>query len=252
MSNIGWIKIWRVILEDPMYLQLNSKQRDVMLVLLLMANHQKNEWLFNGELYICEAGQFITSLKNIKENCAKDVSNQNIRTVLNKLKKYKFLTNKSTNKNSLITICNWEKYQGELTNELTNNQQTTNKRLTTNKNDKNVNNNSNNINILLPERISDNFKKWLNLWEGSQGYPITKNLKKNETAIKNIVKVHGVERLKQALIYLTKARGQKGNKKIYWANFVSSYIKLDANWDNIQAYITTFEIESAQENEYKA
>jgi hypothetical protein len=123
----GWIKLWRAIEEDPMYLSMTSKQRDVLLQVLLMANHQEKSWIYDGKLYHCKPGQFVTSLDQIQERCAKDVSIQNIRTAISIMESYQFLTNKSTNKNRLITICNWEKYQGELTSNLTGNQQATNK-----------------------------------------------------------------------------------------------------------------------------
>ncbi|MCP1355438.1 DnaD domain-containing protein [Aneurinibacillus migulanus] len=137
----GWIKLYRKTLRSPMYRQLNSKQRDVMMTVLLMANHRSNTWEFKGELYQVKPGQFVTSLENLKENCASDVSVQNIRTALSKLESHGFLTNESTKRNRLITVVNWGFYQGdeELTNketnyQLTNNQQTTNRQLTTNKN----------------------------------------------------------------------------------------------------------------------
>ncbi|WCK53866.1 DnaD domain protein [Aneurinibacillus sp. Ricciae_BoGa-3] len=141
----GWIKLYRKTLRSPMYRQLNSKQRDVMMTVLLLANHQSNTWEFKGEIYQVKPGQFVTSLENLKENCASDVSIQNIRTALTKLESHGFLTNVSTKRNRLITVVNWAFYQGddepankEINHQLTNNQQTTNRQLTTNKNEKNL------------------------------------------------------------------------------------------------------------------
>lgn len=133
----GWIKIHRKIEENPMYLQMNSKQRDVLIQVLLMANHQSREWLFKGQLYKVEPGQFICSLSSIQEKCASDVSIRNIRTALLLMSKHGFLTNHSTKQNRLISICKWHEYQDKVTKEVTDNRQTTDKRLTTNKNDKN-------------------------------------------------------------------------------------------------------------------
>lgn len=133
----GWIKLHRRMLESSMYKQLNSKQRDVMLTVLMMTNHKAKEWEYGGIVYKANPGQFVCSLDSIKQNCASDVSIQNIRTTLLKLEKHGFLTNESTNRNRLITIVNWAVYQksdDELTGELTDNQQATNKQLTTNKN----------------------------------------------------------------------------------------------------------------------
>jgi len=143
----GWIKLHRKVMKSPMYRQLNSKQRDVMMTILLLANHESNTWEFRGEVYEVQPGQFITSLDSLKENCASDVTTQNIRTALLKLEKHGFLTNESTKKNRLITVVNWGLYQGcgdttnkEINRQPTNSQQTANNQLTTNKNDKNLKN----------------------------------------------------------------------------------------------------------------
>lgn len=140
MSEGGWIKLYRKIQDDALYKDLTAVQRDIMINILLMVNHQPSEWIFEGKKYTCQAGQLITSLKSIKEKCSKEVSIQQVRTCLLKLEKYGFLTSKSTNKNRLITIANWEVYQGDasdVTSNLTSNQQADNKQLTTNKNVRN-------------------------------------------------------------------------------------------------------------------
>jgi gamma-glutamylcyclotransferase (GGCT)/AIG2-like uncharacterized protein YtfP len=152
--NKGWIKLHRKLLNSDMYRSLNSKQRDVMLICLLLANHKGKDWIWKGELHKCQAGQFITSLDELTKLTAKDVTSQNIRTCLLKLETWNFLTNKSTNKNRLITICNWAAYQDdekETNKQLTSNQQTTNKQLTNkltpNKNVKNIKE------VITPEEI---------------------------------------------------------------------------------------------------
>jgi uncharacterized protein YvpB len=143
MGPDGWVKLYRKTQKSDMYKNLNSVQRDVMINCLMLANHKENKWEWNGEIFEAEPGQFITSLSSLKEVCAKDVSIQNIRTALKKLERWDFLTNKSTKTGRLITIVNWGKYQGldcevnkDNNKEVTKNQQSTNKELTTNKNDK--------------------------------------------------------------------------------------------------------------------
>lgn len=133
----GWIKLHRKIQVSPLYRSLNSKQRDIMMQILLMASHAENEWVFKGQLYRVKPGQFITSLETLEEKCASDVSVQNIRTCLLKLEKGDFLTSESTNKNRLITVLNWELYQGGEENQQAD-QQSSNKQLTTINNVKNV------------------------------------------------------------------------------------------------------------------
>ena len=127
-----------------MYESLNSKQRDVMIQLLLMANHENRKWEWQGQVFECQPGQFVTSIESLRKHCASDVSTQNIKTALLKLEKWQFLTNKSTKTGRLITICNWTKYQDlenqtnqDTNRQLTNSQPTANQQLTTNKNIKN-------------------------------------------------------------------------------------------------------------------
>ena len=148
----GWIKLYRKTLKSDMYKSLNSKQRDVMMTLLMMVNHKENKWEWNGQIFKTKPGQVVTSIAKIKENCASDVSLQSVRTALLKLEKWGFLTNESTKTGRLITIVNWGVYQDgedqtnkENNKELTKHQQRTNKELTTNKNDKNVKNDKEDI-----------------------------------------------------------------------------------------------------------
>jgi len=143
MDN-GWIKLHRRIQKSDVYKTLNAVQRDVMIQCLLLANHEPHSWEWQDKIYEVVEGEFITSLKSLKKVCAKGVSVQNIRTSLDKLEKWSFLTNKSTKTGRLIKIVNWAKYQSKdtktnkVTNkQLTKNQQSTNKALTTNKKDKN-------------------------------------------------------------------------------------------------------------------
>jgi len=87
-------------------------------------------------------GQFVFGRKKAADETG--MSEQNIRTCLDYLRRSKNLTSKSTNKFTVITVVNWEDYQGwqdgtnqQTNQQLTNNQPTTNQPLTTNNNDKN-------------------------------------------------------------------------------------------------------------------
>ncbi|MEJ4197463.1 replication protein [Enterococcus faecium] len=143
----GWIKLYRQLLEKPIWQESTPEQKVILITLLSMANHEEREWEWQGEPYKASPGQFVTSLDSIRKKCGKGISLQNVRTALKRFEKYEFLTNQPTNKNRLITIVNWEVYQSkdnDLTKELTSNQQATNKQLTTNKNEKNYKNEKNN------------------------------------------------------------------------------------------------------------
>ncbi len=87
----------------------------------------------------------VTSLASLAEKCGKGITVQNVRTALEKFEKYGFLTNQSTKTGRLITVVNWAFYQDsscEVTKQPTKHQQSSNKEVITNKNDKNDKNNN--------------------------------------------------------------------------------------------------------------
>lgn len=107
----GYIKAYRKTLKSDMYQVLTASQRDVFWACLLLANHKPKQWEWNGEVYMCKPGEFITSLASLKKNCASDTSIKNIRTALDKLEKWDFLAIKATKSGRLISIKNWDIYQ---------------------------------------------------------------------------------------------------------------------------------------------
>lgn len=138
ISPVGYFKMHRELFSKPIWVNSNSKQKAILITLLAMAQWKDNKWEFGNELYETKSGQFITSLESIAIASGKDISIQNVRTTLKRLETLGFLTNKSTNKNRLITLVNWGKYQEDTVNinrqdnkQLTSNQQATNKQLTT-------------------------------------------------------------------------------------------------------------------------
>lgn len=131
----GWIKLYRDI-EDWRYFS-DAKTLQLFLYLILHANTE--DCYFHSEL--CRRGELITSISHLSD--VLNLSTQNIRTIFRKLNG-KELTIKTTNRNTHITICNYDSYQGEKkeTNkennkQITNKQQTNNKQLTTIKEYKN-------------------------------------------------------------------------------------------------------------------
>ena len=144
MSNGNWIKLNRALFDKPIWLNSTAEQKVVLIAILGMVNHAPTEWEWKGEKYSCEPGQKITSLPKIVEQCGKGITIQNVRTALKRFEKLGFLTDESTEQGRLITVVNWGKYQHEScepnrqpNRQLTDGQQTANRRLTSNKNNKN-------------------------------------------------------------------------------------------------------------------
>ena len=131
----GWVKIHRKIIEWEWH---NSPATlSLFIHLLLLANHDDKEW-HGVEV---KRGQLVTGRKKLAE-CT-GLSEQQIRTSLNRLKSTKEITISTTKKYSIVTICNYETYQLEQNPTKPINQPSeepqNNQELTTTGEDKNIN-----------------------------------------------------------------------------------------------------------------
>lgn len=83
----------------------DSKTFHLFIHLLINANHQPKKW--RG--ITIERGQFLTGRHTLKGQTG--ISEQSIRTSLERLKSTSEITIQSTNQFSIITLCNYSKYQ---------------------------------------------------------------------------------------------------------------------------------------------
>lgn len=125
----GFVKIYRQIIKWGWYRDVPVKV--LFLHCLFMANYQEDN--LHGKTI--ERGSFVTSVDELSQQTGLTV--QNTRTALKKLISTGEITKKSTNKYTVITVVNYDKFQkvsqsltSKLTNTLTNEQQTANKQLT--------------------------------------------------------------------------------------------------------------------------
>ncbi len=128
MANNGFIKLNRKMLEWEWYDDNNVKV--LFLHLLFIANWKDKKW--HGKTI--KRGQVITSLTHLSEQT--HLSIQQTRTALDKLISTNDITKSTTSTYTIITICNYNKYQDNNTvdnTQITNEQQTNNKRVTTTK-----------------------------------------------------------------------------------------------------------------------
>ena len=148
----GWIKIHRKILENPIICK-DSDYLAVWIYLLLNATHKEIPALFKGKKIILQKGQLITGRKSMASQLK--ISESKIFRIINDYKSEQQIEQQTSNKNSLITILNWDKYQQiEQQNEQQmNNKRTTNEQqMNTNKNVKNDKNVKNEKNIIKKEK----------------------------------------------------------------------------------------------------
>lgn len=107
----GWIKVHRKILNSEFYRGLTGRQRDVIITLLLMMNHEPREWIYKGVKYKTEPGQCITSLQKIADRCGKDCTREVVRATIKHAENAHFLKQKTHTTHTVISIENWDKYQ---------------------------------------------------------------------------------------------------------------------------------------------
>ena len=142
----GYVKVWRKSLDSG-WLH-NPNLWTFWCWCLLKASHREMDMMVGLQKVHLMPGDFIFGRKAASMELK--ISEQTIRTNLDSLRKHKNLTIKATNKFSVISIMNWNIYQGEeiednqqTNQQLTNKQPTTNQQLTTNKNVKNEKNEKN-------------------------------------------------------------------------------------------------------------
>ena len=126
----------------------------VWMYLLLNATHAEYPALFKGKKIMLQPGQLITGCISIGNQLS--ISESKVRRTLNDFIIDEQIDRQTSNKNSLITILNWDLYQnfdGQNDSQVTDKRRTTDGQVTTNKNNKNIKNDKNVINTYsdIPE-----------------------------------------------------------------------------------------------------
>ena len=176
--NEGWIKLHRRFLEWEWFD--NSDMIKLFVYFLLKANHKGKNW----KGIKVERGQLITGRKKLAFELK--MSEQKIRTCIERLKSTSEITTKPTNKYSIITVTNYDNYniknntkqptkQPDNNQPATNKQPTNNQQVTTNKNEENDKN--------------EKKKEYLAIFNKARRlYPGTK--RGNETEFEDFIKKH--------------------------------------------------------------
>ena len=148
-NDDGWIKFHRKMLNSAIFNAGDPHLFMLFVYLLLSVNHKQKKIIVNGKLLTLNPGQGLFSIDRIVEG---------ITGVTRKSKKFSRLAsfyyrrlkilestqktkNETTSKFTIITIVNWGRYQ-QSEEQSNNNRITSEKQAKTNKNDKNVKNNT--------------------------------------------------------------------------------------------------------------
>lgn len=105
----GWIKLYRKIMENPIVTK-DADHLAIWVYLLLNATHDTYPALFKGERILLEPGQLLTGRKTIASRLS--ISESKVSRVLEAFKNEHQIEQQTSNKNRLISIVNWDFYQG--------------------------------------------------------------------------------------------------------------------------------------------
>ncbi len=103
MGNVGWIKLHRKMLDWEWYGDGNTFR--LFVHLLLTANHKPQSW----KGVVIGRGELATGRQSLSAQTG--LSEQSVRTSLERLKSTNEITIKSTSKYSIVTIVNYDTYQ---------------------------------------------------------------------------------------------------------------------------------------------
>jgi hypothetical protein len=120
----GYVKLHRQVLDNPIVCKDNDHLA-VWIYILCEATHKKHPHLFMGEKIMLKPGQFTTGRKRIAAKL--NISESKVQRILKAFESEQQIEQQNGNKNRLITVKNWGKYQAS---EQQNEQQVNNKRTT--------------------------------------------------------------------------------------------------------------------------
>ena len=130
MSEIGYIKLHRQIQDCWIWESGKFDKRSAWIDLLMLANHHDKKFMFNGKPVVITRGQFMTSIRKLSDRW--EWSTSTVFSFLKILEDDNMIKKESDSHRTLLTIINYEVYQGvPNTNQtLTEHQSNTNRTLT--------------------------------------------------------------------------------------------------------------------------
>jgi len=160
-QSLGWIKLHRELLDNPMTRK--SDYLALWVILLLKANHKESSIIIDGKKMPIMPGQFITSRRNL--SLLSGISESKIQRALKCYENEHQIEQQTFSKFRLISIVNWSKYQDnehQIEQQVNNKRTTSEQQVNTNnnvKNDKNIKNNNVQLSNLLKKLILQNNPK---------------------------------------------------------------------------------------------
>ena len=184
----GWIKLYRRFLSWQWFNK--SEMVQIFVYILLSASHKDHPW----QNVVIRRGEFPTSVDSISR--ATGLTTQQVRTCLSRLERTGEITRKSTNKFTIISVCNFDDYQLDEETE----QQTNNKQIT------------------IKQQTNNNQITTLGEWkERKNGENIDKTTR--TTSSKNLINAHAREGFSLSMLTEDEAAAERREfYRIFWLN----------------------------------
>jgi uncharacterized phage protein (TIGR02220 family) len=107
----GWVKLYRKLLDHPIFKSKDDKLFKTFIYCLLRAGYKETEIFFNHQSVKLKPGEFITG----REQAARDLgfSPKTFDRKVSDLQIMQIMTRTMTHRFSIISITNWDTYQGK-------------------------------------------------------------------------------------------------------------------------------------------
>lgn len=164
----GWIKLYRKLMKKGYYT--DSHYVHLWVHLLMKANHQDTEFLFNNAITLVKRGQFITGREELSRETG--INTSKVERVLKVFKSEHQIEQQTFNKFRIITICNYDQFQPseQQSEQPVNNKRTASEQpVNTNKNDKNERNNLSKDKLVKTSYGNEEVELVLNLYQKHTG-----------------------------------------------------------------------------------
>ena len=108
--HAGWFKFYRQIFDNPICTK-DSEYFFVWCYILTEVKYEEERALFKNEEIVLKKGQLLTTTKEIASRL--NICESKVNRILKKLEIEKQIEKQTSNKNTLITVLNWDKYQSD-------------------------------------------------------------------------------------------------------------------------------------------
>lgn len=111
MAEGNWIKLYRKMVDDPVFVNSTPAQVKVLLTVMFLAAWAPKKWDVLGHEFTIQPGEVFISSLELARRAGDGVSRKVVRGALERFEKLGFWTIQRSKRGALIHIVNWGKYQ---------------------------------------------------------------------------------------------------------------------------------------------